>query len=282
MALVTTKKMLLDAQAGGYAVGAFNVENMEMVQAVIAAAEELGAPVIMQTTPSTLNYAGPEFYFANVKAAAEGARIPVAIHLDHGNSFELAVKAFRNGYTSIMIDGSHHVFEENVEITRRVVEVCHSAGIPVEAELGKVGGKEDSLDGGDGGYTVPEEAAEFAERTEVDSLAVAIGTAHGVYKGIPKLDVDRLSEIRKVVEVPLVLHGTSGVPDETVRECIERGICKVNYATDLRIAFTDGVKECLAANPKVFDPKKYGGAGREKVKEYVKGRILVCGSNQKA
>ena len=282
MALVTTKKMLLDAQAGGYAVGAFNVENMEMVQAVIAAAEELGAPVIMQTTPSTLNYAGPEFYFANVKAAAEGARIPVAIHLDHGNSFELAVKAFRNGYTSIMIAGSHHVFEENVEITRRVVEVCHSAGIPVEAELGKVGGKEDSLDGGDGGYTVPEEAAEFAERTEVDSLAVAIGTAHGVYKGIPRLDVDRLSEIRKVVEVPLVLHGTSGVPDETVRECIERGICKVNYATDLRIAFTDGVKECLAANPKVFDPKKYGGAGREKVKEYVKGRILVCGSNQKA
>lgn len=282
MALVTTKKMLLDAQAGGYAVGAFNVENMEMVQAVIAAAEELGAPVIMQTTPSTLNYAGPEFYFANVKAAAEGARIPVAIHLDHGNSFELAVKAFRNGYTSIMIDGSHHVFEENVEITRRVVEVCYSAGIPVEAELGKVGGKEDSLDGGDGGYTVPEEAAEFAERTEVDSLAVAIGTAHGVYKGIPRLDVDRLSEIRKVVEVPLVLHGTSGVPDETVRECIERGICKVNYATDLRIAFTDGVKECLAANPKVFDPKKYGGAGREKVKEYVKGRILVCGSNQKA
>ena len=282
MALVTTKKMLLDAQAGGYAVGAFNVENMEMVQAVIAAAEELGAPVIMQTTPSTLNYAGPEFYFANVKAAAEGARIPVAIHLDHGNSFELAVKAFRNGYTSIMIDGSHHVFEENVEITRRVVEVCHSAGIPVEAELGKVGGKEDSLDGGDGGYTVPEEAAEFAERTEVDSLAVAIGTAHGVYKGIPRLDVDRLSEIRKVVEVPLVLHGTSGVPDETVRECIERGICKVNYATDLRIAFTDGVKECLAANPKVFDPKKYGGAGRGKVKEYVKSRILVCGSNQKA
>lgn len=282
MALVTTKKMLLDAQAGGYAVGAFNVENMEMVQAVIAAAEELGAPVIMQTTPSTLNYAGPEFYFANVKAAAEGARIPVAIHLDHGNSFELAVKAFRNGYTSIMIDGSHHVFEENVEITRRVVEVCHSAGIPVEAELGKVGGKEDSLDGGDGGYTVPEEAAEFAERTEVDSLAVAIGTAHGVYKGIPRLDVDRLSEIRKVVEVPLVLHGTSGVPDETVRECIERGICKVNYATDLRIAFTDGVKECLAANPKVFDPKKYGGAGRERVKEYVKGRILVCGSDRKA
>ena len=282
MPLVTSEKMLADAQKGGYAVGAFNVENMEMVQAVIAAAEELGAPVIMQTTPSTLNYAGPEFYFANVKAAAEGAQIPVAIHLDHGNSFELAVKAFRNGYTSIMIDGSHHVFEENVEITRRVAQVCHSAGIPVEAELGKVGGKEDSLDGGDGGYTVPEEAAEFAERTGVDSLAVAIGTAHGVYKGIPRLDVDRLSEIRKVVQVPLVLHGTSGVPDETVRECIERGICKVNYATDLRIAFTDGVKECLAANQKVFDPKKYGGAGRERVKEYVKGRILVCGSNQKA
>lgn len=282
MALVTTKKMLLAAQEGGYAVGAFNVENMEMVQAVIAAAEELASPVIMQTTPSTLKYAGPDFYFGNVAAAAGNASVPVALHLDHGNSFELAVQAFHSGYTSIMIDGSHSVFEENMAITKRVVQVCHSAGIPVEAELGKVGGKEDGLNGGDGGYTVPEEAAEFAERTEIDSLAVAIGTAHGVYKGIPKLDMERLTAIKKLVSVPLVLHGTSGVPDDTVRECIRRGICKVNYATDLRIAYTKGIKEYLDKNPEVFDPKKYCSAGRDNVSAYVKSKILVCGSDGKA
>ena len=163
-----------------------------------------------------------------------------------------------------MIDGSHHVFEENIEITKSVVRACHAAGIPVEAELGKVGGKEDDLDGGNGnGYTVPSEAAEFAERTGVDSLAVAIGTAHGVYKGTPKLDMERLSEIRKVVSVPLVLHGTSGVPDDAVRECVARGMCKVNYATDLRIAFSKGLKEYLAKDPEVFDPKKYSAVGRE-------------------
>ena len=171
--------------------------------------------------------------------AASEASVPVVMHLDHGSSYELAMQAFRAGYTSVMIDGSHHVFEENIEITKSVVRACHAAGIPVEAELGKVGGKEDDLDGGNGnGYTVPSEAAEFAERTGVDSLAVAIGTAHGVYKGTPKLDMERLSEIRKVVSVPLVLHGTSGVPDDAVRECVARGMCKVNYATDLRIAFS--------------------------------------------
>ena len=197
------------------------------------------------------------------------------MHLDHGSSYELAMQAFRAGYTSVMIDGSHHVFEENIEITKSVVRACHAAGIPVEAELGKVGGKED-------GYTVPSEAAEFAERTGVDSLAVAIGTAHGVYKGTPKLDMERLSEIRKVVSVPLVLHGTSGVPDDAVRECVARGMCKVNYATDLRIAFSKGLKEYLAKDPEVFDPKKYSAVGREYVKEYVKSKILVCGSNGKA
>ena len=198
------------------------------------------------------------------------------MHLDHGSSYELAMQAFRAGYTSVMIDGSHHVFEENIEITKSVVRACHAAGIPVEAELGKVGGKEDDLDGGNGnGYTVPSEAAEFAERTGVDSLAVAIGTAHGVYKGTPKLDMERLSEIRKVVSVPLVLHGTSGVPDDAVRECVARGMCKVNYATDLRIAFSKGLKEYLAKDPEVFDPKKYSAVGREYVKEYVKSGGLV-------
>lgn len=282
MALVTTKQLLLDAQKKGYAVGAFNVENMEMVQAVIAAAEELNSPVIMQTTPSTLKYADVDYFYANVAVAAKKANVPVVMHLDHGSSFELAMQAYRAGYTSIMIDGSHSVFEENIAITKAVVDACHPGGVPVEAELGKVGGKEDDLDGGNGGYTVPSEAAEFVEATGVDSLAVAIGTAHGVYKGIPKLDVDRLSQIRELVSIPLVLHGTSGVPDDAVRECIRRGICKVNYATDLRIAFTGGVKEYLAANPEVFDPKKYNAVGREKVKAYVMSKMLVCGSDGKA
>ena len=164
-----------------------------------------------------------------------------------------------------------------------MADACHPSGVCVEAELGKVGGKEDDLEGGDENpYTDPEQARIFVEQTGVDSLAVAIGTAHGVYKGIPKLDVERLSEIRKVVEVPLVLHGTSGVPDETVKECIKRGICKVNYATDLRIAFTKGVKAVLAENPDTIDPKKYGARGREEVKQYVMSKIKVCGSEGKA
>ena len=283
MSFVTSEKMLLDAKKGGYAVGAFNVENMEMVKAVIAAAEELNAPVMLQTTPSTVKYGTLETFAGIVKAEAAKTKIPVCLHLDHGNSFELAVQAMKAGYTSVMIDGSHEDFENNVAVTKKVVDVANAFGIPVEAELGKVGGKEDDLDGGNGGgYTVPSEAVEFVEKTGIDSLAVAIGTAHGVYKGTPKLDVERLSEIREVVSIPLVLHGTSGVPDEAVKECIRRGICKVNYATDLRIAFSNGVKEYLAANPDAFDPKKYNAVGREKVKEYVMSKMLVCGSNGRA
>lgn len=279
MPLVTTKQMLLDAQKGNYAVGAFNVENMEMVMAVMEAAEELKSPVIMQTTPSTVKYAGLDFFLANVKAAAERASVPVAMHLDHGNSFELAMQAYRVGYTSIMIDGSHGSFEENIAVSKAVADACAPSGIPVEAELGKVGGKEDDLDGGDDNpYTDPDQAVEFVKRTGITSLAVAIGTAHGVYKGEPKLDLHRLSEIRAVVDIPLVLHGTSGVPDATVTECVNRGICKVNYATDLRIAFTDGVKEVFGENPEVIDPKKYNAVGKEHVKEYVKSKMKVCKS----
>ena len=278
MSLVTTKQMLLDAQANGYAVGAFNVENMEMVMAVVGAAEEQKSPVIMQTTPSTVKYADFDYFYANVKVAAEKASVPVAIHLDHGDSFDLAMKAYRTGYTSIMIDGSHGSFEDNIALTKSVVEVCKNGNVPVEAELGKVGGKEDDLDGGEGGYTDPLEAKEFVEKTNVDSLAVSIGTAHGVYKGEPKLDLDRLSQIKEVVDIPLVLHGTSGVPDEVVTECVNRGICKVNYATDLRIAFTNGVKKVLDAKPDTIDPKKYNAQGREEVKEYVKARMVACKS----
>ena len=283
MPLVTSKKLLLDAQEGCYAVGAFNVENMEMVQAVVAAAEELRAPVILQTTPSTLKYADVDFFYANVKTAAEKAAVPVVMHLDHGSSFDLAMQAFRAGYTSIMIDGSPKPFSENVQVTRAVASACHPAGIPVEAELGKVGGKEDDLIGGEGNpYTAPREAQAFVEATGVDFLAVAIGTAHGVYKGVPRLDLDRLREIRAIVSIPLVLHGTSGVPDDTVRACIARGICKVNYATDLRIAFTKGVSAYLKEHPDAFDPKKYNAQGREEVKQYAMEKIKVCGSDGKA
>lgn len=283
MSLVTTKQMLLDAQKGGYAVGAFNVENMEMVQAVITAAEELHAPVIMQTTPSTVSYAGLDYFYANAKVAAERADVPAAIHLDHGSSFALAMQALRAGYTSIMIDGSHGSFEENIAVSKAVADACHPSGVPVEAELGKVGGKEDDLDGGDENpYTDPEQAKAFVEKTGVDFLAVAIGTAHGVYKGVPKLDVERLSAVRALVDIPLVLHGTSGVPDEAVQECIRRGICKVNYATDLRIAFTKGVTDFLKEKPDTIDPKKYNARGREEVKEYVMSKMRVCGSVGKA
>lgn len=283
MALVTTKQLLLDAQKGGYAVGAFNVENMEMVQAVVAAAEELRSPVIMQTTPSTVKYANLNYFYENVKVAAQEASVPVVIHLDHGNSFELAMQAYRTGYTSIMIDGSHEGFEDNIALTSAVVKACHPGEVPIEAELGKVGGKEDDLDGGEGDpYTNPQEAAEFVERTGIDSLAVAIGTAHGVYKGVPKLDFSRLSEIRKAVSIPLVLHGTSGVPDEDVAECIKRGICKVNYATDLRIAFTKGINQVLKENPDTIDPKKYNAKGREKVRKYVMHKMKICQSVAKA
>ena len=283
MALVTTKEMLLKAQEGHYAVGAFNVENMEMVMAVIGAAEELNSPVILQTTPSTVKYAGLDYYLANVKVAAEKASVPVAMHLDHGSSFELAMQALRTGYTSIMIDGSHESFEDNITVSKAVVDACRPSDIPIEAELGKVGGKEDDLDGGEGNaHTDSQEAKEFVERTGVSSLAVAIGTAHGIYKGEPKIDLDRLSEIREVVSVPLVLHGGSGIPDEIIKESIRRGIAKVNYATELRIAFSNGVKKVLAENPDVIDPKKYGAAGRDSVKEFVKGRMEVCGSINRA
>lgn len=283
MALVTTKEMLLKAQEGHYAVGAFNVENMEMVMAVIGAAEELNSPVILQTTPSTVKYAGLDYYLANVNVAAEKASVPVAMHLDHGSSFELAMQALRTGYTSIMIDGSHESFEDNIAVSKAVADACRPSDIPVEAELGKVGGKEDDLDGGEGNaHTDPQEAKEFVERTGVSSLAVAIGTAHGIYKGEPKIDLDRLSEIREVVSVPLVLHGGSGIPDETIKESIRRGIAKVNYATELRIAFSNGVKKVLAENQDVIDPKKYGAAGRDSVKEFVKGRMEVCGSINRA
>ena len=281
--LVTSKALLLDAQKNHYAVGAFNVENMEMVMAVLAAAEQQNSPVIMQTTPGTVKYAGFDFYFANVRTAAERTKIPVVMHLDHGNSFAMAMQAFRAGYTSIMIDGSKLPFEENIALTKSVVDVCNASNIPVEGELGKVGGKEDDLENDDDNpYTNPQEAKIFVERTGVDSLAIGIGTAHGVYKGIPKVNMEVLSAVRQVVDVPLVMHGTSGVPDEQVRDAVSRGICKVNYATDLRIAFTNGVKSFMNENPNAFDPKKYSALGMKEVTAYVAQKMQVVGSVGKA
>ncbi len=279
MSFVTTREIMEKAQQGGYAVGAFNVENMEMVQAVLAAAEAEHAPVILQTTPGTLKYAGPACFAGVVSRLAERACVPAALHLDHGNSYELAEMCRREGYTSLMIDGSKLPFEENIAITRRVVDMA--GDIPVEAELGTVGGKEDGMEARPQ-YTDPEEAAQFVERTGISSFAVAIGTAHGVYKGEPKLDLDRLSAVRERVSVPLVLHGTSGVPEEQVRACISRGICKVNYATDLRIAFTAAVRKVLAEQPEAYDPKKYLAAGRSAVENRVRELIRLLGSSGKA
>lgn len=284
MSVVTTKEMLLKAQREGYAVGAFNAENMEMVQAVIEAAKALKAPVIIQTTPGTLDYGSPELFSAMVLEEAGQAAIPAALHLDHGNSFELAARALKTGYTSIMIDGSKEKFQKNVSISSEVVRMAHAMGIPVEGELGTVGGKEDShsVSESEKTYTDPAEAEEFAKLTQVDSLAVGIGNAHGFYKGVPKLRFDILEETRKRVTIPIVLHGASGIPDEDVKKATGLGICKVNFATELRDAFSRGLKEYLSANPSAFDPKKYGAAGREAVKKLVMHKIEVCGSAGKA
>ncbi len=282
MPLVTSQEMLLKAQKGGYAVGAFNAENMEMVKAIIQAAEELKAPVMIQTTPSTVKYGTLATYQAIVAAEAAKASVPVCLHLDHGSSFELAMQALDAGYTSVMIDGSKLDFEENIAVSKKVAEVAAAIGVPCEAELGKVGGKEDDLVAEADTNTDPAQAKEFAERTGVTSLAVAIGTAHGFYVGTPVLDKERLSEIRKVVDIPLVLHGASGLTDEDVSDCVKRGICKVNFATELRAAYSKAVKETIADDPDVFDPKVYGKAGIAAVKELVKGRMKVCGCDGKA
>ena len=277
MPLVTSEKMLLDAMKNRYAVGAFNIENMEMAQAVIAAAEAQRAPVMIQTTPGTLKYAQPDTFAGIVASLAKRASVPVCLHLDHGSSYELAARCLMAGYTSVMIDGSRLDFEDNIELAKRVVALASLNDIPVEAELGKVGGKEDDLQDGGQAYTDPDTAAEFVARTGISSLAVAIGTAHGVYKVRPVLDVERLKEIRKAVDIPLVLHGASGLTDEQVMSCVAEGICKVNFATELRIAYTKGVTEALKEQP--IDPKAYGTAGRKCVQELVEKWMKVCGAS---
>jgi len=278
MPLVSSREMLYNAQKHNYAVCAFNVENLEMAQAVIHAADSLHSPVIIQTTPSTLKYAPPEVFVGMIGSIAAMVDTPVALHLDHGSSIELLQVCLTAGYTSVMIDGSMLSFEENIKISRKAVEMAGE--IPVEAELGTVGGKEDYLSSSIQ-YVNPDQVREFVKQTGVTSLAVAIGTAHGVYKGEPKLDLQLLARVHELIEVPLVLHGTSGVPDETVRKCIQLGINKVNYATDLRITYTNAVRNWVSENKSAFDPKQFGNVAREAVAVVVNHRIRLVGSNNR-
>ena len=251
--ILSTREMLLKAQKEGYAVPAFNIHNLETLQVVAETAMEMRSPVIIAGTPSTIeDYAGPDYIKAMAEVASNKYNIPIAIHLDHFENVDAIKKDIDIGFRSCMIDASKYEFEKNIEIVKDVVEYAHKFDAVVEAELGKLGGREDDIevDAKDAMYTNPDDALEFVNRTGVDSLAIAIGTAHGLYKGEPKLDFERLKEIREKVNVPLVLHGASDVPDELVEKAISLGICKVNIATDLKVPFSDAVKEYFKENPK--------------------------------
>ena len=279
--ILSTREMLLKAQREGYAVPAFNIHNMETLQVVAETAMEMKSPVIIAGTPSTIeDYAGPDYIKAMAEVAANKYDVPIAIHLDHFEDVDAIKRDIDIGFKSCMIDASKKRFEENIAIVKDVVEYAHRYDAVVEAELGKLGGREDDLvvDEKDTRYTNPDDAAEFVNKTNVDSLAIAIGTAHGLYKGEPKLDFERLKEIRSKVSIPLVLHGASDVPDELVKEAISLGICKVNVATDLKIPFADAVKKFFNENSKESDPRKYMTPGKEAMKEIVKHKIEVCGS----
>ena len=280
--ILPTNQILQKAQAGGYGVGAFNVENMEMVQAIVQAAVELDAPVIIQTSVSTLKYATPELFRAMVASCVEDVHIPVALHIDHGTSLDAIMMAIKGGYKSVMFDGSLLPYIENVEQTAEIVKICHHLHISVEAELGAIAGKKDAPQDSRLLYTQPDTAADFVARTQCDSLAVSIGTCHGIYKTTPKLDYERLQAIRKVVPVPLVLHGASGLSDEQVQTCIKYGISKVNVATELRQAWTHTIHQHQQENPGVFDPKGAGKAARLAVQNIVKQKIEMLGGAGKA
>jgi tagatose 1,6-diphosphate aldolase GatY/KbaY len=282
MPLSTTYKMLQDAKKNRYAVGAFNAENMEMIQGILEAAESTKSPVIIQTTPSTVRYASLELYRANVEEIAKKLTIPAAIHLDHGDGYPLVLRALRAGYTSIMIDGSREILSKNMEITKLAVDAASHSGVPVEGELGRVGGKEDDISSEETGFTDPDEAGLFVKTTGVCSLAVGVGTAHGVYAVPPKLNKELISILSKRLDLPLVLHGGSGLSEEDLQDCIKRGIAKVNFATDLRIAYTNAVKAELSLRPDTADPKKFGAKGREAVKELVMEKIRIIGSAGRA
>lgn len=279
---VTTNEMLRQASDAGYAVGAFNAENAEMVWAIIEGARQAKAPVIIQTTPGTLRYLGPEYFVGMVKNAAEKADVPVALHLDHGSSYELATACMDIGYSSVMIDGSALSFEENAALTARVCKSAIEKGVPVEGELGVIGGKEDDTHAEESLYADPVQALDFIAQTGVSSLALAVGTAHGFYKAKPKLNLELISQVKAGTDTPLVLHGASGLEDEAVQSTVRLGMAKVNFATELRGAYTQAVRQYLDENPAAYDPKSYGTVAREAVVQLVRHKIAVCGSEGKA
>ena len=308
MPLVTTKEMFEKSMKEGFAIGAFNVNNMEIIQAIVDAAEEQKSPVILQASSSAIKYARINYLMKMVEAATESTNIPIAIHLDHGPDFETCKQCIDAGFTSVMIDGSKYSFEENIELTRRVVEYAHSKGVVVEAELGKLAGIEDDVNVAtdEAMYTDPQQAKEFVERTNCDSLAIAIGTSHGAYKfkGEAKLRFDILAKIKeKIPNTPIVLHGAStvipelvetcnkyggnipgakGVPNEILNEASKLGVSKINVDTDLRLAMTSSIRKVFAENPEVFDPRKYLLPAREKIQEIVEFKMknVFCSSGK--
>ena len=299
MALVTTKDMFAKALKSDYAIGAFNVNNMEIIQGIVDAAKEEQSALILQVSAGARKYAKPAYLTKLVEAAILDTGLDIALHLDHGEDFEICKKCVDDGFTSVMIDGSKHSFEDNIRITKEVVEYAHAHGVVVEAELGKLAGVEDDVkvDARSATFTDPDEAAEFVERTGVDSLAIAIGTSQGAYKfkGEPYLDYERLKKIHTLIpDTPLVLHGAStvlqefvakcnqyggqvagaqGVPEEMIREAVKYGICKVDIDTDLRLAMTAEVRKYIMENPGEFDPRKYLGPAREAIKGMVQHKI---------
>ena len=299
MALVTTTEMFKKAYEGGYAIGAFNVNNMEIIQGITEAAIEKKAPLILQVSAGARKYARPAYLVKLVEAAMEDSGLDLVLHLDHGEDFEICKKCVDDGFTSVMIDGSKYPLEENIRLTKEVVEYAHAHGVVVEAELGTLAGVEDEVvvEAGHESYTRPEEVEEFVSRTGCDSLACAIGTSHGAYKfkGEPYLDYERLQKIHRLIpDTPLVLHGAStvlkefvdkcnqyggnipgaqGVPEDMIREATKYGICKVNIDTDLRLALTAEVRKYLLENPAEFDPRKYLGPGRDAIRDMVQHKI---------
>ncbi|TDF92601.1 class II fructose-1,6-bisphosphate aldolase [Paenibacillus piri] len=279
MPLVSSTSMLRQARRHGYAVVAFNVHTLEMLQGVVEAAEEAEAPIILQSTVGTVKHLGADYIAAAAGVAANRASVPIALHLDHCSDFELIVQCIRAGYTSVMIDASHHPFEDNVRQTAKVAEIAKAAGVNVEAELGKVGGVEDEIVVAEHEALMadPDDCARFVERTGVDTLAPAIGTAHGIYKGEPKIDFDRIERIAAKVDVPLVLHGGSGIPEAQVRRCVSLGMAKMNVATELRIVFSDAIKAVFAANPEENDPRKYMIPAKRALREAAIEKMRLCG-----
>lgn len=274
--LVSSAKLMKKASQEGYAIPAFNIDNLESAMAVSEVLHEMQLPLIVQTIPRTLNYGGLSVYPAMVRELMADCCVDYALHLDHGSSFDLAKKCIAQGFSSVMFDGSAMSFEDNIKYTKEVTDYALIMGVSVEGELGTIGGKEEGDTDLEASYTKVSEAEEFIRRTNVSSLAIGVGTAHGIYKGEPKINVERIKEIHSAVETPLVLHGASGLSDEVLRDCISAGISKINFATELRQAYTNGIKAEFTRDPEVFDPKIYMRGAIDSIKEVLREKIRVC------